>query len=293
MLNQHPCSCLFCLFQSPVNYSSLKVKQVHRNKGADWLVGMCYSSGRLYTTEMWQEAGSNRTLLAVYSVTLDKDTVSLLDTLDLEGADMNAYHPRIDHQNGKVYIPCESHGICVARYDGSKLVRIATLRAVVKAMNLAVVSPDTLYVCDWPSHTVCVVDVSQDRVTARLRKPGELSVTGVVPDKTAVLGDTVLVGHISFSLAIYRHGVHTPGKLLTPPQRLDKVYDITTDHHFSFLLACKFSDRHTVLVFDINGNLTHTIPIPGHWEPRACTVVEGEVWVACKNGYTNNILVLS
>ena len=260
------------------------VTQVHRNKGAGWIVGICYSSGRIYTTEMWKEAGSTRTLLAVYSVTLDKDTVTLLDTLDLEGANMNAYYPRMDHQNGKVYIPCATHGICVVRYNGSKLVRIATLSGVVKAMNLSVVSPDTLYVCDWHSHTVCLLDVSQDRVIARLRTPGELGLTGTVPDKTAVLGDTVLVGHLGYSLAIYRHGVYTPGKLLTLPQRLDNVYDITTDNHFSFLVACKFSDRDTVLVFDTNGNVIHTIPIPGDTKPVACTVVGGELWVAYLNG---------
>ncbi len=241
---------------------------------------MCYYSGRLYTVEWRREDESDR--LAVYSVS-DQHTVTLLDTLDLEG---DAYHPRVDRQSGRVYIPCESRGVCVVRYDGSKLVPVTTLRCVGDAYSLAVVSTDTLYVSDYSSDTVCLVDVTQDRVTHRLQPPQEVS--GVTPDSLAVLGDTVLMVYYSKNLVIYRHGVPTPGKVIPRPQGLKNVHGLTTDHHSSFLLCDQLS--RSVHVLDVSGNLTHTIPIPGHSTPLYCTVVGGQLWVGCENG---DIIVMS
>ena len=236
---------------------------------------MCYHSGRLYTVERRWEDRSYR--LAVYSVS-DQDTVTLLDTLDLEG---RARHPRVDRQSGRVYIPCGSRGVCVVRYDGSKLVPVTTLRCVRDAGSLAVVSTNTLYVCDWDSETVCLVDVTQDRVTARLQPPRE--VRGERPSHVAVLGDTVLVMYAGPKLVIYRHGVPTPGKPIRRPQGLKSVYGLTTDQHSSFLVSAGWS--HTVSVLDISGKLTHSIPIHGNRMPRDCTVVGGQLQVVCNNGY--------
>ncbi len=258
----------------------------HRIQGGDKVYGMCYHSGRLYTVEERWEDGSDRHRLAVYSVT-DQDTVTLLDTLDLEGY---ASHPRVDRQSGRVYIPCEDHGVCVVRYDGSKLVPVTTLRCVGEAgrlHGLAVVSTDTLYVCDMDSRTVCLIDVSQDRVTHRLQRPWEVrGKTLQIMQIIAVLGDTVLVGYTS-NLVIYRHGVPTPRKVIPRPQGLRNVLGLTTDHHSSFLLC---DGSMYVYVLDISGNLTHTIPIPGYRKPQDCTVVGEQLWVGCSNG---DIIVMS
>ena len=243
---------------------------------------MCYYSGRLYTVERRWENGSYRYRLAVYSVT-DQGTVTLLDTLDLEG---DARYPHVDRQSGQVYIPCEYHGVCVVRYDGSKLVPVTTLRCVGNAVSLAVVSTDTLYICDWASNTVCLVDVTQDRVTVTLQPPRE--VRGQMPGHIAVLGDTVLVSYDGPNLVIYRHGVPTPGKQIPLPQGLNFVCGLTTDHHSSFLVCDQYYK--SVFVLDVSCSHTHTIPIPRDRVPWDFTVVGGQLWVGCATG---DIIVMS
>ncbi len=273
-----------------VDYGSLEVTQEHRIQAGKCVDGMCYYSGRLYTVESRWEDRSYRYRLAVYSVS-DQDTVTLLGTLDLEG---RAWHPRVDRQSGQVYIPCYARGVCVVRYDDSKLTMVTTLRCVEDAYSLAVVSTDTLYVCDYSSKTVCLVDVSQDVVTHRLQKPWE--VRGDTPNWIAFLGDTVLVEYGSNGLVIYQHRFSTPGKVIPLPQGLQQVWGLTTDHHSSFLLCDKKS--RSVYVLDISGNHTHTIFIPRDMiifipekrEPEDCTVVGGELWVGCLKG---EIIVMS
>ncbi len=273
-----------CLFQSPVEYASLELTREHWDQAENYVAGMCYYSGRLYTTgkprdTTLAENGMNR--LTVYSV-MDQDTITLLNTLDLGE---HAGEPRVDHQSGRVYIPCGINGICVAKFDGSKLVRVTTLHCVRKAIVLAVASPNTLYVIDWDSQNVCLVDVTQDRVTARLQVPH--AVKDVWGIQIAVLGDTVLVVY-GVNLVLYRHGVPTPGRLLALPQGVHGVFGLTTDNHSAFLVSDRTS--RTMCVLDISCNLTHTIPLPWQRRPLDCTVVGRQLWVLCENGH---ILVLS
>ncbi len=218
----------------------------------------------------------------MYSVTAE-DTVTLLDTLDMEGYGREFC---VDRQSGQVYISSDASGVHLVRYDGSKLVPLTTLKCVRKAVSLAMVTSDNLYVCDWVTKTVCRVDVTQDRVTARLQTPPE--VANELPSQIAVLGDTVLVVYVDLSLVIYHHSVHTPGELLARPQGLKSVFGLTTDHHFTFLL-CDGSSR-SVSVLDVSGNLTHTISVPGYKQPRYCTMVRDQLWVGCDNG---DIVVMS
>ncbi len=244
--------------------------------------GICYFGGRLYTTEEWKGAVSVAYRLAVYSVT-DQDTITILDTLGLEG---QPAQPCIDCQSGRIYFSCYSRGIYLVRYDGSKLVPIATLWCVRQAVALAVVSPDSLYVCDDNSNTVCLVDVTQDRVKARLQNPVEVAYS--IPFTMAVLGDMVLLGYENDELVIHRHGVPTPGKLLPKPRGLKDISSLTTDHHSSFLLVDNQSN--TLFVLDISGNLTHTISIPVSRHQQDCTVVGGQLWVG---NFYGDITVLS
>ncbi len=235
---------------------------------------MCYFSGKLYITYTGSEDGRN--VLAVYSVTNGNvSTVKLLDTLVLECVTLE---PRVDRHSGRVYLPCGCHGVYVVRYDGNKLVPVTTLKCVANAVNLAVVSSNTLYVSDWTRKTVCLVDVTQDRVTARLQPP--LEVRDKCAYYIAVMGDTVLVLHEGRNLVIYQHGVPTPGKVVPWPEGLGKVLCLTSDHHFSFLLCGYYN----MYVLDIFGNLTHTIAVPPKCKPSDCTVVRDQLWVASAFG---------
>ena len=271
-----------CLFQPPVDYGSLKVTREHRIQSGDKILGMCYHSGRLYIIESRKKDGSYKYILVVYSVT-SHDSVTPLDTLDLEGDPSKL---DIDHQSGKIYIPCGDHGICVVRYDGSKLVPVTTLRCVERPNRLAVVSANTLYVGEWKSNRISLVDVNQDRITARLRPPRRVKAD--MPHSIAVVGNTVLLLCGDGIMVIYQYGVTTPGKVLPRPEGLLDVWGLTTDHNSSFLVPGGRS--HSVYVLDIRGNLTHTIPIPGQSWPWSCTVVEGQLWVGCLTG---EILVMS
>ena len=269
-----------CLFQPPVDYGSLNVTREHRTQDGYFVHWICYFSARLYTREEEPEEGCR---LAVYSVS-EQDSITLLDTLELEVDEYQFICPSFDRQSGRVYIPCGRHGIRVVRYDGSKLVPVTTLRCMEYATGLAVVSADTLYICD--GYTVCLVDVTQDRVTDKLQAPEKYGV-GYSPCQIALLGDTLLVMYSFdsfFYLAISRHCVPMPGKMLRRQPKLsgDWYTVLTTDHHSNFLLPNQGSDdSNVVYVFDINGNLTHTIPIPEDKDPTSCTVVRGQLWIAC------------
>ncbi len=247
-----------------------------------WVSGICYFSGRLYTTEGLKQYGRpGRYRLAVYSVSY-QDTFTLLDTLELKG--IGYEQPRVDRQTSRVYIACSRSGVYVVRYSGSELVLVTTLSCVRNAYGLAVASRDTLYVCDMESGTVCLVDVIQDRVTDRIQKPH--GVSRRKPDGVAVLGDTLLVVYGGDSLAILRHNAPTPDKALGKLEGLVFARGITTDHDSSFLVT----NKNTVYVLDISGNLTHTIPIPEGREIRDCTVVGEQLWVGCEDGH---IIVMS
>ncbi len=287
MSGMYPTNILVSLFQLPVQYDSLKVTQEHRGHTGEEVRGMCHFSKKLYVTERRMEAGSYRYRLAVYHVMnmMNQNTIPPLSTLYLDLQD--AYRqPRVDGQSGLVYIPCMSHGVRVVRYDGSQVVPVTTLRCVLGASSLAVVSPNTLYISDKVSKTVCLVDVAQDRIIGRLQEPQE--VRGEWPDLIAVLGDTVLVVYGDNDLVIYHHGVSTPGQALLRPPGLLTVSGLTTDDHSNFLLTDSYSD--TVYVMDISGKLTHTISIPGDRRPVDCTVVGILLWVGCING---DIVVMS
>ncbi len=200
--------------------------------------------------------------------------VTLLDILDLDMLERDASYPRVDHQSGWVYIPCMS-SVCVVWYDGSKLVPVTTLRCVRYPVRLAVVSRDTLYVSDRYSRTVCLVDVTQDRVTARLHPPPEVMYQR--PNNIAVLEETVLVEYYGGKLVIYRHGGPTPGTVIPWPQGLNYVSGLTSDHS-SFLLCDNVS--RSVYVLDVSGTHTHTISMSDNRRPLDCTVVGGQLWVA-------------
>ncbi len=227
--------------------------------------------------------GPHSYMLAAYSVT-DQDTITLLDTLDLpEG---NVRKPNVDRQSGLIYIPCETRGIYVVHFEDTKLKLVNTLNCVPYALSLAVVSQDTLYVCDVESNSVCMVDTTLNKVTAILWD-------NIIADTMAFLGDTVLMMDlVQRGLLFHRHGVSNPGKILYVPIGLSKL---ATDHVSSFLLMG--DELNNIFVLNTSGNITHTIPFSSRGAVD-CSVVEGQLWVGreakCYNSDTNGeIVVLS
>ncbi len=236
---------------------------------------MCFFNGILYIVEGIK---SYEYRVSVY----DKDHFVLLafNEQGLTTETKEPGEPRVDPKTARVYIPCGLSGVHVHRYMNGRLVTVNQLKCVQNSVSLAVVSSETVYVCD--SKAVCLVDVIKDKVTDRLQPPPEIS--GEKPHHVALLGDTVLVAY-TWHLVMYRHGVPTPGRLLPRPQGLQSVYGVTTDYHSSFLVT--YSISHTVCVLDITGNLTHTIPIPGDRWPWNCTVAGRQLWVGCADGIIN------
>ena len=234
---------------------------------------MCFFNGLLYIV-----GGGNVYTVSVYK----KDHFVQLAFNEQDPAIMTngPGEPRVDQTTAHLYIPCGVCGVYVHRYKDCRLVTLKQLKCVENAVSLAIVSSDTLYVCDYHSKTICLVDVTKDSVTERLQPPPEVS--GWQPEHVAILGDTVLVSYTGLKLVIYRHGVRTPGRLLPRPQGLQSVYGLTTDYRSSFLVTDTIS--HTVCVLDITGNLTYTIPIPGDRWPWNCTVVGRQLWVGCADG---------
>ncbi len=247
------------------------------------VTGLCYINGRLYSIERRRERPSNQYRLAVYGV--NNDTITLLETLHL---DTTASLPFVGRFSGRVYIPCLSRGVRIVLYDGSKLGEITTLSCVRNPRGVAEVSPSTLYVCDLDTRTVCQVDVNQDAITANLQEPPGFERRRL--EQVAFLGDTVLVRY-SNSLVAYRHGIPSPGKLITRPGILK---GLTTDHHSSFILVGddEGTGLRNVFVLDLNGTLTHTVPVSADRKqsPHICAVVGERLWLVCRNG---DILVMS
>ncbi len=234
--------------------------------------------------------GSVRYTLQVYNVD-DQDTITLLDTLHWES---RLLQPRVDHQSGRVYIPCPVDGVLVVKYDGSKLLIVKTLRCVRFVKSLAIVSSDTLYVWDEDenSKSVCLVDVTKDTITQRLQTPRGVP-HSLKPSYVSFLGETLLVCHghsmsTSTPLVIYQHGVSTTGKVISMSQGLDCVGGLTTDNHSSFLLTGGYP--YSVYVLDISGDVTHTIPIFRVSDPADCTVVGEELWIG---NFDGEIIVMS
>ncbi len=228
--------------------------------------------------------------VAVYSG-MNEDTLVRLDTLDFEEFIVGGYmQPGVGHNTDLIYISVfdarERGSMYEVKYESNKLALGRHLTCVKDSGGLAVISADTLYVYDRHDKTVCLVDLNQDRVTARLHVPYGLSIPGQI--QIAVLGDTILASYGS-NLVIYRHGIPTPVKLVPTPYGLWAAF-ISTDNHSAFLVFSWSSSD--VRVMDISGKLIHTIPVPEGRHPihgdrsgvRACTVVGRQLWVACING---------
>ena len=294
-------SCSILSIQPPVDYEELRVTGLRKIQAGYKLDGLCYSDGLLYVVE-WREVepGGNKVSLAVYRVSIDSGDITLLDRLELEesGGSFSAC-PRIERHSRRVFVPCWSSGVTVARLREVRLVVEKTLTCVMYAYSVDAMSPDTVYVCDWESASVLVVDVRDDMIKSTLKTPD--TVMGA-PQRLAVLGDSFIVSYAERddSLVVYRHGSPAPirvieaavpapsGPLPPPSGPKPRVSAVSIDRHLHFMVTGL--NRNCVLVSDGSGNLRHTVNVDTAGFTRDCAVIGRQLWVGCSNG---DIIIMS
>ncbi len=251
------------------------------------MLGLCYIGSWLFAGEVRREVetGGYSYSLTVYRIQRDSEDITLLDRLEL-GRGAWAVCPRGDHHNRRLFVPCCESGVAVARLDGDRLVRERTLTCVSNAVSVAVMSPDTVYVGDGSS--IRVVHIRDDRIMSTLMKPH--IVRHDRPVRLAVLGVNVMVsyGLTDPTLVVYHRDEPAPVRMIPCPLGLEYVSAVSTDCHSDFLLTDRLTK--TVFVFDVSGNLRHTVKIDNEKRPVDCAVVNGQLWVGCLFG---DILIMS
>ncbi len=209
--------------------------------------------------------------------------LTLLDTVRLQ----EGWYPRVDGQSRQVYISCGSHRtVSVVSWQGKRLTTHPTLACVGLCRSVAVVSPGTLCACDYDSSSVTVVSVTDDTVTAKLRK----TVRDKKPYGTAVLPESVLVWYSSRRLVVYENGLSNPGSVVTWPTGLQSVEGMSSDGVSKFFVCDGVSNA--VFMLDASGKQcgkkikidTDSTKV---WD---CTVVGTKLWVGCGNG---DIVIMS
>ncbi len=270
----------FCVLQPPVGYSKLKEIGRWRIDSSGDLQGLSLVDCKLLV--VWGRGGSyNKCMLRAYSRSYDEGIGTYfrhLDSMTLHAE--YARSPRVDRHSHRIFVPCEIGGVVVARMDEDKFVEEKTLTSVKEAHNVDAVSPDIIYVCDWDTYSVKVVDVTRDVITATLEKPEEAE--GKRPVRLAVLGDSIMVTYDGLILTVYRHGIVAPVKVIRPPEGLKLVSAMSTDGMGHFLLT-DFKTK-SVFAFDFNGHLRCRVHVNNDSKTCDCVVVVRELWVGCTNG---------
>ncbi len=283
-------ACLFCLLQPQpvIDYAGLMVTGRRKIQTGYELSGLCYSDGGLYVVQgRWEEPGQHRWSLAVYQVHSDSEDLTLTDTLEMGASEMWPVCPRFECHSRRVFVSCRYKGVAVVRRDGDRLVREKTLTCTRDARSMDTISPDTIYVCDWYSHSVHVVDVRDDRITLTLEKPDTLK--SEWPWRLAVLGDSVIVGYTDSPLVVYHHGSPAPVRVIPRPETLRYVFTLSTDSQCHFMITDSFTK--SVFIMDVSGNVLHTVNLDSDsLGPADCAVVNRQLWVGCSNG---DIVIMS
>ncbi len=278
-----------CL-QPAVQYDELTMAGNRMIQAGYWLLGLCYSDGYLYAGEGRRVAPVTYSYsLAVYRVDYESGDIILLNRLELMSS-VTPQCPRVEHHSQQVFVPCRESGVTVARLDGNRLVRERTLTCVSKAVSVGVMSPDTVYVCDEDTSSVCVVDVRDDRITSTLERLD--TVKGEWPRSVAVLSDSVMVGYtLDGPLVMYHHGSPAPVRVIHRLAGLQNVTSISTfQHHF---LVTDWKTK-CVFVIDVNGKLHHTVKISTDTtDIRDCTAVHRQLWVGCGQSEDGDVVIMS
>ncbi len=288
--------------QPPVEFWKLKQHQRYQvqrpkklpitwafDQDIDFLWGFCYDENKIYCVEGWDEDGvcSYRYCLSMYESNGQGGTLSLLDSILLGE---RCFRPRADRQSHKVYIPCGKNGVKIFRCVESRLMTVGTLGCVRRAVDVAVMSVDSICVCDWEHYRVCIVNVRTDTVIRRLYRPAPAIRR---PYYVSALGKTILVCYHDYggrdTMVTYRSDSQTFDRLLRIPDGLHFVSSITTDGHSSFLVTDWDSD--SVFVLDKSGTLRHRIqPCTDSRRLLDCAVVQSQLWLWDGTG---NIVVMA
>ncbi len=252
-------------------------------------------------------------LLAVYQLNSVSGSLILMDSMEVERNQPSLFlvvilgghfrSPSIDRHSHRVFLPVRD-GVLVARLEGDKLVKERILHSGNDVYDLVVIPLHTLYVSDWHSGAVSIIDGIHDTVTATLKTP-VLTRPGMIPYHLAVQGDNVVVFYgedmiaalksksvISgyFSVVVYRHGSLTPIRILHSPDSPAEVllpYLFTADSEGHVLLIKKKS----VIVINTNVcRISQEINVNTDSAISGCTVVNRQLWVGCKNG---DIVIMS
>ncbi len=184
--------------------------------------------------------------------------------------------PRVDSSH-RVYVPSGRSGVKIFHYqDGRLLPARDPLKCVGDPWSICVNTADTVFVCDWGTLSVCLVNVSSDTVIRRLERPAQIQ---DLPRHISVLGHTVLVCYGDNTLVTYHSDSPTPGRVLQTPEGLDEVRSITTDSHSSsFLVTDKYA------VYALSDKLIwHRIYTDDRWL-QDCAVVQSKLWLGYEDG---------
>ncbi len=268
--------------QAPAHYGMQTMTAVTKIQGGYRLEGLCYRDGYLYTVERWQDeipVYRSGYSLVVYRVQNNSGYITMLDRLEIDTGVLEvSVCPRVDRDSRRVFVPCIGCGVTVAYLECDRLVRQKTLTCVRDVVSVDVMSADTIYVCDYDSASVRVVDVRRDKVTSTLNTP--FIMRGELPITLAVLRDIIMVGYTAQTVVFYRQGIRAPFKTIHRLPRLQSVSAVSTDCLGYFIVTALKS----VFVMDVTGNLLHTVNIDTDDLAQDSTVVNGHLWVGCANG---------
>ena len=273
---------MLCLFQLPVQFWNLGQTRRHSIQGTGRLEGFCCNDDKVYCVE-WQD---NTYWLTLYDISSAEDgSLTLLDKVKM-GKRLYFARPRVDYSH-RVYVPCDRYGVRVFLCQGGRLLPARDpLRCARHAWSVCVNTADTVFVCDWDTKSVCLVNVSSDTVIRRLERP--VQVRGY-PYHVSVLGQTVLVCYIDVNLVTtlvtYHSDSPTPGQVLQTPEGLEYVTSITTDTQASIFLV---TGDHSVFVLD-DKLIWHRIYTGEH---HICdgSMVQSQLWLG---HYFTDITVLT
>ncbi len=209
-----------------------------------------------------------------------------LELLSTVRVDDSSWYPRVDGNTQQIYIPNGSGGVSVVSVEDNQLKTHSRLTCVGECYSVGVLSQHTLCVCDQDSGSVSVVKVAEDTVTARLGGPAW--VKDERANKTAVLGKALLVCYQKCNLVVYENGVFSPGTMVTWPQGLQSVKNMSSDGVSRFLV-CDCESK-AVFILDVRQKLCDKVNIRTQSKVYDCTVGDGKLWVGCRNG---DIVVMS
>ncbi len=276
------------VLQPPVDYLRLKIvgrKGIRERDDfiEDDLRGFCFFEGKIFVV-FAPDSGVDGCSIGVYRARFHEGVGAIITHLDSMAlaVDCRAYVrcPHVNRHNSRVFIPCKDDGVLVARLEADSLVRENTLTCVNKPHDMAVISPNMVYISDWDSDTVKVVDVTRDVITTTLKKPDEARYKR--PFRLAALGDSIMVTYDGPILVVYHHDNIDPIRVIHTPEGLQNVSSISTDGRDHFLLTdC---ETRSLFVVNVKGTFKRRININTDSKTLACAVVGRQLWVGCSNG---------